>query len=63
MDSADRENECDLIVSAQHCTTEMMAFTLSYGGIAEKMAAGFAGPHRRVYSAAGIPHKHSTQDC
>lgn len=30
MDSADRENECDLVVSAQHCTPELMAFLIRY---------------------------------
>lgn len=30
MDSADRENECDLIIAAEHCTKEQMAFMIRH---------------------------------
>ena len=31
-DDPDRENECDLICSAEHLTTEQMAFIIRYSG-------------------------------
>lgn len=30
MDSADREDECDLIIAAEKCTVEQMAFMIRY---------------------------------